>query len=91
MSTFTRFGEEVRLTEARLIPMWFVRRPSEVKAYDTEPQKLPKTAQVEEFQSWHYRGTGKGGRVDRGDRLQGRRWMAGDPVKARRAQLLQFV
>jgi hypothetical protein len=55
---YTRFGEEVHLTEARLIPLWFVRRAYEVKSYYTKPKKLPRNARVKEFPSWHYRGTG---------------------------------
>ena len=30
------------MTEARLIPMWFVRTPSEVRAHYTKPKKVPK-------------------------------------------------
>jgi len=46
---YARFGEEVQLMEARLIPMWFVRRPSEIQAFYAKPKKLPKNAKVEEF------------------------------------------
>jgi hypothetical protein len=43
--------------------MWFVNRGWRIDAYYTKPKKVPKKAKVEEFPSWHYRGTGDGGRA----------------------------
>ena len=63
MAIFTHFGEEVQLTEARLIPMWFVQRPYDRTTHYRKPTKVPKRASVEEFPSWHVRSTGEGGRL----------------------------
>jgi hypothetical protein len=70
MATYTRFGEVAQLTEARLIPMWFIKMPSEIRASYTKPRKVPKKATVEEFPSWHYRGTG-----DKGRRICDGKWV----------------
>ncbi len=49
-------GQDVVLTEARLIPVWVIKRPSRIDRKYTKPSKVPKGAKVEEVPCWHYRG-----------------------------------
>ena len=62
MAIYTRFGSEVKLTEARLIPVWIVKHPSKVKWHYT-PQDWGKTVvRVDETPIWHVKGEyGEGG------------------------------
>jgi hypothetical protein len=56
MAIYTWSGGTVEITEARLIPVWVVKRPSRIDRYYAPPTKVPKGASVEEVPCWHYRG-----------------------------------
>jgi len=55
MAIYTRFGTAVTLCDARLIPVWIEKTPSEVRWHYSKP-KARKGAKVEEHPMWHYRG-----------------------------------
>ena len=44
MAIYTRFGSEVTLCDARLIPIWIEKRPTETKWHYTKPTKTGKNA-----------------------------------------------
>jgi hypothetical protein len=56
MTICTWTGQDVILTEARLIPVWVVKRPSRIDRFYKKPAKVPRGATVEEVPCWHYRG-----------------------------------
>ena len=53
MAIYTRFGSEVTLCDARLIPIWIEKRPTETKWHYTKPTKTGKNAKIEEYPIWH--------------------------------------
>jgi hypothetical protein len=54
MAIYTRFGGEVTICEARLIPVWVVKLPAEIKWFYSKPTRRFKN--VREMPFWHYRG-----------------------------------
>lgn len=55
MAIYTRFGSEVTLCDARLIPVWIETGRGEIKWHYSQP-KPRKRCKVEERPVWHYRG-----------------------------------
>jgi hypothetical protein len=55
MAIYTRFGLEVTLCDARLIPVWIETGRGSIKWHYEKP-KLSKNRKVEEYPQWHYRG-----------------------------------
>lgn len=56
MAIYTRFGSEVTLCDARLVPIWVEKRAGEIKWHYEKPAKLRRGAELEEIPIWHYRG-----------------------------------
>ena len=77
MAIYTWSGAKVTLTEARLIPVWVVKMPSEVKWCYARPAKLRKGAKVEEIPAWHYRGT-----YEDGEKVCDGKWVDVSRLKA---------
>jgi hypothetical protein len=56
MAIYTRFGGEVTLCAARMIPVWVLKTPDEIKWRYSKPTKLRRNVTVEEVPIRHYRG-----------------------------------
>jgi hypothetical protein len=78
MAIYTRFGSEITICDARLIPVWVETRPGEIKWHYAKPDKVRKNATVEERPIWHYRGWF----ADNGEPLHGNKWVEASGLKA---------
>ena len=78
MAIYTRFGSEVTLCDARLIPIWIEKRPTETKWHYTKPTKTGKNAKIEEYPIWHYRGWYS----EKGDPVCDNKWVDANGLKA---------
>lgn len=56
MAIYARFGGEVKIVAARMIPVWIVQSKGAIRWHYSKPTKLPRDAKVEEQPIWHYRG-----------------------------------
>lgn len=70
MKVYARFGAEVNITEARMIPVWIVKTTGRIKWHYSKP-KPRKGATVELMPMWHYRGT----YADNGQKVCDGKWV----------------
>jgi hypothetical protein len=53
MAIYTRFGSEVKLITARLIPVWIEKLPSEIKWHYAAKKPSKRTERIDEVPLWH--------------------------------------
>lgn len=78
MAIYTRFGMRVKVTEARMIPVWIERLPSEIRWHYAPKKATRRTKELREEPVWHIKAT-----YDHGDDMDGAlvcdgKWMALD-------------
>lgn len=52
MAIYTRFGSEVELLTARLVPVWVERKRGEIKWHYSAPKPTRQTIKIEEMPMW---------------------------------------
>lgn len=53
MAIYTRFGSEVQLLTARLVPVWIERLPGEIKWHYAEKKPSKRTEAIDAMPCWH--------------------------------------
>ena len=53
MAIYTRFGSEIELLTARLLPIWIERLPGEIKWHYTERKPSKRTKEITIMPCWH--------------------------------------
>jgi hypothetical protein len=56
MAIYTRFGSEIEIIDARMIPVWVIHKGHEVIWEYAKPKKPLRHWEVTEQPTWHYRG-----------------------------------
>ena len=53
MAIYTRYGMAVKLTDAKIIPMWSETRRGEIRQHYNKPKQTKRTIEIEEMPTWH--------------------------------------